>query len=57
VEKCAPAVTSGIETAMTSSDTVEVARYSASGMRLQEPTQGLNIIKMSDGTTKKVMVK
>jgi hypothetical protein len=57
VEKCAPAVTSGIETATTSSDAVEVARYSASGMRLQEPTQGLNIIKMSDGTTKKVMVK
>ena len=34
----------------------EIARYSIDGQRLNAPTQGLNIVKYSDGTTKKVMV-
>ena len=37
-------------------DAHEVARYSINGQRLNAPTQGLNIVKYSDGTTKKVMV-
>ena len=35
----------------------EVARFSADGKRLSAPQKGLNIIRMSDGSTRKVMVK
>jgi|GEM_PF-2607532 len=35
----------------------ETARYDLYGRRLNRPTQGVNIIKMSDGTTRKEMVK
>lgn len=35
----------------------EVARYNANGVLLKEPQRGLNIIRMSDGTVKKVTVK
>ena len=34
-----------------------VKRYDANGRMTDKPTKGLNILKMSDGTTKKVMVK
>ena len=33
-----------------------VARYSADGTQLSAPVKGVNILKMSDGTTRKVMV-
>ena len=50
----------GIDKVTTDSDNQgensEVARYSINGQRLNAPTQGLNIVKYSDGTTKKVMV-
>ena len=36
---------------------VEVARYALDGTQLSVPTKGVNIVKMSDGTTKKVIVK
>ncbi len=36
---------------------VEVARYDLMGRRLAEPTEGVNIIRYSDGTSEKVMVK
>ena len=36
---------------------IEVARYDIHGRLLSEPTKGLNIIKMSDGTTRKEIVK
>lgn len=36
---------------------VEVARYNASGQRIKAPVMGINIIKMSDGRTVKVIVK
>ena len=36
---------------------VEVARYAINGTRLTAPTKGVNIVKMSDGTVKKVFVK
>lgn len=34
-----------------------VERYTIDGKRVNQPQRGLNIIKMSDGTTKKVVVK
>ena len=33
------------------------AVYSADGRRLKEPQTGVNIVKMSDGTTRKVVKK
>lgn len=36
---------------------VEVARYDIYGHILNSPTEGINIIKLSDGTTKKELVK
>ena len=34
-----------------------MARYNVNGVRLDKAQKGLNIVKYSDGTTKKVMVK
>ena len=48
---------SGIADAANSANITEVARYSADGQRLLQPQSGLNIVKMSDGTVMKVMVK
>ena len=36
---------------------IEMARYDISGRLLPAPVKGLNIVKMSDGTMKKVIVK
>jgi hypothetical protein len=48
----------GIESVdSTHKDAVEVGRYDLYGRRLSQPAQGVNIIKMSDGTTRKEMVK
>lgn len=44
-------------TAVKTAEAHEVARYSAAGARLNAPAKGLNIVKMSDGTTVKVIVK
>lgn len=33
----------------------EVERYDTSGRRLTSPTNGLNIVRFNDGTTRKVM--
>jgi hypothetical protein len=50
--------TSGVEDVVsTPSNTTEVARYDLKGHRLDAPQKGLNIIRMSDGTVRKVMVK
>lgn len=38
-------------------EAVEVDRYDTSGRRLQSPQRGINIIRMSDGTVRKVFVK
>lgn len=35
----------------------EVARYNVQGVRLSEPTDGVNIVQMSDGTAQKVLVR
>ncbi|MBP3211460.1 MAG: leucine-rich repeat domain-containing protein [Prevotella sp.] len=50
--------TSGIgEVTAATANVTEVARYDARGRKLTEPQRGLNIIRMSDGTVRKVMVK
>ena len=41
----------------TSSSATESARYSTDGTRIASPQKGINIIRMSDGTVKKVLVK
>ena len=41
----------------TSSSATESVRYSTDGTRLASPQKGINIIRMSDGTVKKVLVK
>ncbi len=38
-------------------DKTEVARYTIDGQRIYAPQRGVNIVKLSDGTTQKVMVK
>lgn len=38
-------------------DPTESSRYSVDGQRLNAPTQGLNIVKYSDGSVKKVVVQ
>ena len=47
---------SGIDKVTTSTNAKEVSRYSVNGKRLSAPAKGLNIVKYSDGTTKKIMV-
>ena len=47
----------GIDKITTSTDVEEVARYSVNGQRLSAPTKGLNIVKYSDGSVKKVTVQ
>ena len=47
----------GINNVKADSDSHEVARYDIHGRLLSEPTPGINIVKMSNGTTRKVIVK
>ncbi len=47
----------GIDKTTTSTDVEEVSRYSVNGQRLVGPTKGLNIVKYSDGSVKKVAVQ
>ena len=47
----------GIDKTTTSTDVKEVSRYSVNGQRLVGPTKGLNIVKYSDGSVKKVAVE
>ena len=47
----------GIDKTTTSTDVEEVSRYSLNGQRLAVPIKGLNIVKYSDGTVRKVVVK
>ena len=47
----------GIDMVTTSTDTKELSRYSVNGQRLSAPTRGLNIVKYSDGSVKKVAVQ
>ncbi len=50
--------TTGISTPSVSAGEVkEVARYTIDGARVSSPVKGVNIVKMSDGSTRKVIVK
>ena len=47
----------GIDKVTTSTDIKELSRYSVNGQRLSAPAKGLNIVKYSDGSVKKVAVQ
>lgn len=47
----------GITGTQTSTDIREIARYTIDGKRINQPQRGINIVKYSDGTVKKVVVK
>lgn len=49
--------TSGIDSVILNPDAKEVSRFSADGQRLAVPVKGLNIVKYSDGSERKVVVK
>lgn len=52
----APAGINGVK-ANSNSDLTEVARYNANGQRIAAPQKGLNIVKMANGKSVKVLVK
>ena len=47
----------GIDKVITSTDAKKLSRYSVNGQRLSAPAKGLNIVKYSDGSVKKVVVQ
>ena len=47
----------GIDKVTTSTNAKELSRYSVNGQRLSAPAKGLNIVKYSDGSVKKVVVQ
>ena len=47
----------GIDRVTTSTDAKELSRYSVNGQQLSAPAKGLNIVKYSDGSVKKVVVQ
>ena len=49
--------TNGITDTQTSADVREIARFTIDGKRINQPQRGINIVKYSDGTVKKVIVK
>lgn len=49
--------TSGIDSVILNPDAKEVSRFSADGQRLAVPVKGMNIVKYSDGSARKVVVK
>ena len=47
----------GITGTQNTTDVREIARYTIDGKRINQPQRGINIVKYSDGTVKKVIVK
>ena len=47
----------GIGDVMVSEGVTETARYDLSGRKIDKPQRGINIVRYSDGTTRKVLVK
>jgi len=47
----------GVEDVEVDNNAVEVGRYDIHGHQLSEPTKGVNIIKMSDGSIRKELIK
>ena len=52
-----PKPTTGIMATTATQQPKIVERYTIDGKRISQPQRGLNIIKMSDGTTKKIIIK
>lgn len=50
-------IETGIKNVPKSDSATEAARYSTNCTRIASPQKGINIIRMSDGTVKKVLVK
>ena len=50
-------IENNVESATTNITAKEAERYNVSGQRISSPQKGINIVKMSDGTTRKVMCK
>ena len=50
-------LSAGVEELLVDDDAVPVEYYDAMGRRHATPQQGVNIVKMSNGTVKKVLVK
>ena len=50
-------IASGINGVYGNGEATETARYSADGTRIAKPQRGLNIVRMSDGTVRKVYVR
>ncbi len=48
---------SGVSNVALDSDVVEIARYDISGVRLDAPAKGVNIVCYSDGSVRKVVVR
>lgn len=48
---------SGVEEIATPTEVVEVARFTLDGRRIYAPVQGVNIVRYSDGSTRKTIVK
>ena len=46
-----------VEPVLTTDRVSETSRYTADGQRQANPVKGLNIVKMSDGTVRKIMVR
>lgn len=46
-----------VEPVFTADDASETSRYTIGGQRQDNPVKGLNIVKMNDGSVKKIMVK
>ena len=58
IEDDLKAIVTGVSaTAPSSVEAVETARYNLQGVRIYAPQRGVNILKMNDGTQKKVLVK
>ena len=55
--KVAVTQSTGITGTQTSADVREIARFTIDGKRINQPQRGVNIVKYSDGTVKKVVVK
>lgn len=46
-----------VEPVLTTDKVSETSRYTVGGQRQANPVKGLNIVKMSDGTVRKIMVR
>ena len=50
-------IENAVKSVETDAKAEETERYNVDGQRISSPQKGLNIVKMSDGTTRKIMCK